>query len=247
MSVPDFHSKENSKNMSAVRVSILNKNSKQENLPVYDESQVYSALNSQNIKACDSRSGFSNHGYYRHLTGSDYVLEERPTRNVPSTIKPEQELYIDGSNKSQFIQNLTNQRADFINQIETSLQPLPIKPKLKGNKLRKKSKLKEAKLLREKEAPLHQPVSKSKNYKLNVGSSTSTPLNFGEKGKMKSSDAGSSAGKSLTKKSANSFVFMKKAESHHNKKVAPLSKSNSEQTEDPKTEGGKFTGMFYKH
>jgi len=46
------------------------------------------------------------------------------------------------------------------------MRALPTKPKIKGNKFRKKSKLKEAKMIREKEGVLSHPLTKSKAYKL---------------------------------------------------------------------------------
>lgn len=63
------------------------------------------------------------------------------------------------------------------------MRPLLLKPKMKANRLRKKSKLKEAKLMQEKETPLSSQPPKSKGHKLNPESIASTPLNLHQKGK----------------------------------------------------------------
>jgi hypothetical protein len=198
-----------------------------------EESQTYSLLNGvKNIEPSDSRSGFTHHGNYKHLGATEYTLEERPIRNMPSNIKLDPDLWIDG-------------RPDFINQIDTGLQPLPMKQKMKGNKLRK-PKLKDNKLTREKELPINHPVSKSKAYRLNSGSNTSTPMNFNDRGRIVSNEIVGTRG--IGKSSTNSFVFMKNSVSTIRKvssyKVPDEEEKSEEKSEEIGTDFTKTSGTF---
>lgn len=226
-SIPDLNAYEN---LPAVRVNSLTKNkpNEVENLN-YEESQLYSILNNKNIDFNDSRSGLPYQGQYKHYTGNEFILEERATRNIPNSVKMGQELCIDGT-------------TDFLNKMDPSMRPLLLKPKMKANRLRKKSKLKEAKLPKEKETPLTSQPPKSKGYNLKAESTASTPLNLHQKGKCASEDK-TTPNVNNGKHSANSFVFMKNS-------VAAMRKANSFPAQDPvdiednKTETVKNSGTI---
>jgi hypothetical protein len=114
-----------------------------------------------------------------------------------------------------------------------------MKQKMKGNKLRK-PKLKDNKLTREKELPINHPVSKSKAYRLNSGSNTSTPMNFNDRGRIVSNEI--VGNRVIGKTSTNSFVFMKNSVSTI-RKVSSYKVPDEEEKSEEKSEeiGSDFT------
>jgi hypothetical protein len=80
-------------NLPGVRISVLKKKQTDQIQANMEESQTYSLLNGvKNIEPSDSRSGFTHHGNYKHLGATEYTLEERPIRNMPSNIKLDPDL-----------------------------------------------------------------------------------------------------------------------------------------------------------
>lgn len=113
---------------------------------------------------------------------------------------------------------------------------------MKGNKLRKKSRLKDSKLIKEKEVPITQPISKSKAYRLNSENNSSTPMNFNDKGRMIANEIVQN--RSIGKSSANSFVFMKNSVTNIRKASSYQPPLQEEEFEENPTELTKNSGMF---
>uniref|UniRef100_A0A7S3KJD5 Uncharacterized protein n=1 Tax=Euplotes crassus TaxID=5936 RepID=A0A7S3KJD5_EUPCR len=180
-SLKDFNAYEN---MPELRMSAMMNRRQQDPINQFnEESQVLSLGTYKNGDETEQRSGLIKQGYYQHFKGNEYPGDQIQTRNLYQSIKGENELYIDG-------------QTDFRNQLDSNIFPGPIRQKIKGNKYRKKSKLKEAKLLKGKESVNSNSINKPKAYKLGQ---TKARLEASE------STAKNSSGKS----SSNSFIFMK--------------------------------------
>ena len=226
-SIPDMAAYEN---LPYVRVSVLSKNRPSEpNNVNYEESQMYSILNSKNIEANDSRTMFGSQTHYKNLPGTEYKLDDRSTRNLPHNMKMDHEFWIDG-------------KTDFLQQLESGLKPLPYKPKIKGNKLRKKSKLKDAKFIKEKDqTPTSNPLS-SKGYLINATSATSTPINVQEKFQGAWEPNSSVSG---YKNGTNSFVFMKNSVAAMRKAHSYPTNQEADELDDAKEDTSKDSGEIF--
>jgi hypothetical protein len=101
--------------------------------------------------------------------GSEYNADGKDTRNMPNTIMMEQKMISDGKNNL-----FTSGGSNF--------KPMPLKTKPKGSKLRKKSKYKDQKPIKDREfQPPPSASGKSKSFKKPTTSATSTPINGQEK------------------------------------------------------------------
>lgn len=169
-SLKDFNAYEN---MPELRMSAMMNHRQQDPINQFnEESQVLSLGTYKNGDETEQRSGLIKQGYYQHFKGNEYPGDQIQTRNLYQSIKGENELYIDGTNPE--VNKLG--QTDFRNQLDSNLFPGPIRQKIKGSKYRKKSKLKEAKLLKGKESVNSNSINKSKAYKLGQVSNNSRAI-----------------------------------------------------------------------
>ena len=86
-SIPDLNAYEN---MPAVRMSVLMKNRQSDQMnQIFEDPKLMSAINAKNMEPSDSKRGLITHGYYKHFKGTDFILEDKQTRNIPYNVKGE--------------------------------------------------------------------------------------------------------------------------------------------------------------
>lgn len=187
-SLKDFNAYEN---IPEVRMSVMMNHRQDAPLNQFnEESQVLSLGGYKNVEHLNTKQG-----YYQHFKGAEYA-DPNLVRNIHPGLKPEEQLYIDGKQDD----NCLGQ-TEFRNQVEANIMGVPTKNKIKSNKYRKKSKLKDSKFHRTKDGTISYSMNKSKTYKM-------------AQGRMESNE---SVGKSSGKASSNSFIFMKNAKKEGNK------------------------------
>jgi cytosolic carboxypeptidase protein 2/3 len=140
------------------------------------------------------RSEAIHQGNYRHLAGINNSLKIELQSNCSNT-NLDPELWVDNKN-------------DFFGIMEQGLKPFPLRPKVKGSRLRKKSNIREVRITKEKDIPMSSHINKAKMYQNGGTNITSTPINLQEKVKNYNVHTPLSS-LSVGKVTSNSFVFMK--------------------------------------
>ena len=165
-SIPDLSAYEN---LPYVKVNGLSKNRASEFKNMNnDDSQMYSIFHSKNVEPNDSRAMLVPQVHYKYFNVTEYNAEERDQINLPNPGKIDSELNIEG-------------KSNLLTPLETNIRQFPLKPRQKGSKLRKKSKVRDTKILKEKDWSSTNYPTKSKSFKIPSGSSSSTPINVLEK------------------------------------------------------------------
>lgn len=192
-SIPDLSTYEN---LPYVKVNGLNKNRLSDFKNTNnDDNQMYSIFHSKNIEPSDSRAMLVPQVHYKYFNVTEYTQEERDAMNMPNPSKIESELNIEG-------------KSNLLTPLETNIRQYPLKPRPKGSKLRKKSKVRDQKSFKEKEGVSVTFPTKSKSFKISNGSSSSTPINNLDKAQNVAEQT-CAASIGYQKNSAHSFVFMK--------------------------------------
>ena len=165
-SIPDLSAYEN---LPYVRVNGLSKNRAADLKNINnDDNQMYSIFHAKNIESNDSRAMLVPQVHYKYFNVTEYNAEERDPINLPNPNRNESELNIEG-------------KSSMLTPLEANAKQFPIKPRPKGSKLRKKSKVRETKVPKEKDLSTTNYPAKSKSFKIPSGSSSSTPINVVEK------------------------------------------------------------------